>query len=50
MFGKSIVNFMKLIVIKGELTLNFEDDIVAATCIAHDGQVVSERLKAAMAG
>lgn len=50
MFGKNIVNFMKLIVIKGELTLNFEDDIVAATCIAHDGQVISERLKAAMAG
>jgi NAD/NADP transhydrogenase alpha subunit len=41
---------MKLILIKGELTLNFEDDIVAATCIAHDGQIVSERLKAVMAG
>jgi NAD(P) transhydrogenase subunit alpha len=50
MFGKNIVNFMKLIFIRGELTLNFEDDIIAATCIAHDGQIVSERLKAVMAG
>lgn len=48
MYGKNIVNFMKLIVIKGELNLNFEDDIVAATCIAHQGQVVSERVKASL--
>jgi NAD(P) transhydrogenase subunit alpha len=48
MFGKNIVNFMKLIFEKGELKLNFEDDIVAGTCIAHEGNVVSERMKAAM--
>jgi NAD(P) transhydrogenase subunit alpha len=34
--------------IKGELNLNFEDDIVAATCIAHQGEVISARLKQAM--
>lgn len=50
MFGKNIVNFLKLIMIKNELTLNWEDDIVAATCIAHEGNVVSERLKSVMAG
>ena len=49
MFGKNMVNFMKLIVEKGELKLNFEDDIVAGTCIAHEGNIVSERMKAAMA-
>jgi NAD(P) transhydrogenase subunit alpha len=48
MFGKNIINFLKLILIKGELKLNFEDDIVAATCIAHEGEVVSARLKQAM--
>ncbi len=48
MFGKNVVNFLKLIVIKGELNLNFEDDIVAATCIAHKGEVVSARLKQVM--
>lgn len=49
MFGKNIVNFMKLIFDKGTLKLNFEDDIVAGTCIAHEGQVVSERMKSIMA-
>lgn len=49
MFGKNVVNFMKLIFEKGNLNLNFEDDIVAGTCIAHDGAVVSERMKSVMA-
>jgi NAD(P) transhydrogenase subunit alpha len=48
MFGKNIVNFLKLIMIKNELTLNWEDDIVAATCVAHEGRVVSERVKGVM--
>jgi NAD(P) transhydrogenase subunit alpha len=48
MFGKNVVNFIKLIAIKNELTLNFSDDIVAATCIAHKGEVLSERLKQVM--
>jgi NAD(P) transhydrogenase subunit alpha len=49
-FGKNIINFLKLIMIKNELTLNWDDDIVAATCIAHEGKVISERLKSVMAG
>ncbi len=48
MYGKNIVNFLKLIMLKNELTLNWEDDIVAATCVAHEGKVVSERVKGVM--
>jgi H+-translocating NAD(P) transhydrogenase subunit alpha len=48
MFGKNIVNFLKLLMIKNELTLNWEDDIIAATCVAHEGNVISERVKGAM--
>jgi NAD(P) transhydrogenase subunit alpha len=48
MYGKNIINFLKLIMIKGELNLNFGDDIVAATCVAHEGEVVSEKLKQVM--
>lgn len=48
MFSKNILNFLKLFFVKGEFKLNFEDDIVAATCIAHEGNVVSERLKAVL--
>lgn len=45
MFGKNVVNFLKLLLPKGELQLNFDDDILAAACIAHQGEIVSERLK-----
>jgi len=48
MFGKNVVNFLKLLLPKGELVLNFEDDILAASCIAHQGEIVSERLKKVM--
>ena len=49
MFSKNILNFLKLFFVKGEFKLKFEDDIVAATCIAHDGNVVSERMKSVLA-
>jgi len=51
MFGKNVVNFLKLFFDKsGAYSLNFEDDIIAAACVAHEGKVVSERVKAAMGG
>ncbi len=46
LFSKNMLNFLKLVVVKGEINLNFEDDIIAATCVTHGGEVVSERLKA----
>ena len=46
MFGKNVINFMKLMIGKeGEFNLNFEDDIVKGTCITHNGEVISERVK-----
>ncbi len=48
MFSKNILNFLKLFFEKGQYKLNLEDDIVAASCIAHEGEVVSERLKSVL--
>ncbi len=45
MFSKNVLNFLKLMVKDGNVDLNFEDDIIAATCVSHEGQVVSERLR-----
>lgn len=46
MFGKNVINFLKLFFDKsGAFSVNFGDDIIAAACVAHEGQVVSERLK-----
>ncbi|MGF7137830.1 Re/Si-specific NAD(P)(+) transhydrogenase subunit alpha [Roseimarinus sediminis] len=46
MFGKNVFNFLKLIINEdGGLNLNFEDDIVKGTCISHQGEIISERVK-----
>jgi H+-translocating NAD(P) transhydrogenase subunit alpha len=46
MFGKNVLNFMKLIIGEdGTLNLNFEDDIVKGTCITHKGELYNERVK-----
>ncbi len=46
MFGKNVLNFMKLIIgDEGALNLNFEDDIVEGTCITHNKEIYNERVK-----
>lgn len=49
MFGKNVLNFMKLIIgEEGAINLNFEDDIVKGTCITHAGEVYNERVKSVL--
>lgn len=46
MFGKNVINFMKLIIGKeGELNLDFNDVIVKGTCITHNKQIYNERVR-----
>lgn len=46
MFGSNMVNFIQLLTGKnGELNIDFNDDIIRETCVAHHGEVVSTRLQ-----
>jgi NAD(P) transhydrogenase subunit alpha len=46
MLGNNILNFLKLIISNtGQIQLNFNDDIVKASCVVHNGDVVNEKLK-----
>jgi len=46
MFGKNIINFLKLLIDKeGNYNINLEDDIVKGTCVTHSGNIISERIK-----
>jgi H+-translocating NAD(P) transhydrogenase subunit alpha len=46
LYSKNVLNFLKLIINKeGGLDLNWEDDLVAGTCIAHEGQIRNERVR-----
>ncbi len=46
MYGKNLVNFVKLLIGKErDLNLDFEDEIIKGACITHNGKIVNERLK-----
>ena len=40
MYARNITNLLGLIVADGELTLDFEDEIVADACITHEARIV----------
>ena len=40
MYSKNVSNLLALLMPKGELVINFDDDIIAGTCITQNGQVV----------
>ena len=49
MFGKNILNFLKIMMNKeGAIDLNWADDLITGTCIAHQGEIKNERVKAQM--
>ncbi|MEZ5014786.1 MAG: NAD(P) transhydrogenase subunit alpha [Chitinophagales bacterium] len=49
MFGKNLLNFLKIMVTKdGAIELNWEDDLITGTCIAHAGEVKSARVNSVM--
>jgi NAD(P) transhydrogenase subunit alpha len=46
-YSKNVLNFLKLIINKeGNINLDFNDDLVKGTCIAHNGSVTNERVQA----
>lgn len=45
MFGKNVLNFLKLILNEGKINLNFEDDLVKGTCITHNKEIINQKLK-----
>ncbi len=45
MYGKNILNFLKLIIDdEGQLNLDFQDEIVEGTCVTHNKQIVNHKL------
>lgn len=44
LYARNILNFLALIVKKGELTLDLADQVLAGACVAHDGSAVNPRV------
>jgi NAD(P) transhydrogenase subunit alpha len=47
MYARNITQLLELITADGELSLDFDDEIVADACITHDGRIVSRLLAGA---
>ena len=48
LYAKNVENLLGLLVSEeGELTLDFDDEIVAGACITHEGEISNERAAAA---
>ncbi|MEO1430517.1 MAG: Re/Si-specific NAD(P)(+) transhydrogenase subunit alpha [Cyanobacteria bacterium J06632_19] len=48
LYSKNLVSLMKLLAKDNALNLDFEDDIVNAACITHDGEIRNQRVKDAL--
>jgi NAD(P) transhydrogenase subunit alpha len=47
MFGKNVLNFLKLMISQKEgFSINWNDDILKGTCVTHNKEIISERVKA----
>ncbi len=49
MFGNNLFNYLNLIIgEEGNLNLDFNDDIIKDSCVTHNGEIISERIKKLM--
>lgn len=50
LYGKNVLNFLQLIIDKeNNINLNWEDDLVAGSCMTHNGEIKNERVKTLIA-
>jgi H+-translocating NAD(P) transhydrogenase subunit alpha len=50
LYAKNLANLLELVVEEGKLNLNFEDEVVAGSCLTNAGEIVNERAKEAAGG
>jgi NAD(P) transhydrogenase subunit alpha len=48
LYSRNLSNFLQLILKKGELNINRADEIIAGSCVAFGGEIVNERVAAAL--
>jgi H+-translocating NAD(P) transhydrogenase subunit alpha len=48
LYSRNLTAFLSLMIKEGALNIDMNDDIVAASCVTHDGRVVNARVAAAL--
>jgi H+-translocating NAD(P) transhydrogenase subunit alpha len=49
LYSRNMTQFLKLLLAKGQLNLDMNDEIIKGACVAHNGEVVNERVAGALA-
>jgi NAD(P) transhydrogenase subunit alpha len=50
MFAKNLLNFLELMIKEGDLTIDWEDEVIAESCLTHDGKIVNEPVRQLIEG
>jgi NAD(P) transhydrogenase subunit alpha len=50
MYARNLYNFLELSLADGALTLDWEDELIAKTCLTHAGEIKHEPTKQAIEG
>ena len=50
LYAKNLLNFLGLIIEDGEIQLNWEDEVVARSCLTHAGEIRNEAAAEAVRG
>ncbi len=50
LYSKNLLNFLELIVKDGNLNLDWDDEVVAKTCLTHGGEIKNEAARKAVEG
>jgi NAD(P) transhydrogenase subunit alpha len=50
MFAKNLFNFLELMIEDGELKLDWEDEVIAESCLTHEGKIMNENVRQQIEG
>jgi H+-translocating NAD(P) transhydrogenase subunit alpha len=48
LYSRNITSFLSLLIKDGQLQLNMQDDVVGPSCVTHNGEIVNQRVAAAL--
>lgn len=48
LYAKNLLNLIQLMIVDGDLALNWQDEVLAKTVLTHDGKIIPEQVSAAL--
>jgi NAD(P) transhydrogenase subunit alpha len=48
LYSRNVTSFMALLIKDGQLNIDMKDDVVGPSCVTHNGEVVNQRVAAAL--